>query len=140
MHAIVQAEQQLASFETGEEEERETSVDTGEEVEEEVAGGRQVEERVKMEEGEGVKREEVEGVNTESCPNYVGHVPCLQYDFAREGKWRNASAHWNQKAVSKNSRDDDPFCFVQHHADDKEQVHNVLRLMVGSERRRVEKR
>ena len=94
MHAIVQAEQQLASFETGEEEERETSVDTGEEVEEEVAGGRKVEERVKREEGEGVKREEgegvkreeVEGVNTEEevvteAPGGLG-VPAVQVLFS----------------------------------------------------------
>ncbi|KAL9187643.1 hypothetical protein ACHAXT_006021 [Thalassiosira profunda] len=77
-----------------------------------------------------VPRQVVEGVNTESCPNYVGHVPCLQNDFAGKAKWRDAAAHWNPKEMSENrtrkSGGDDPFCFVQHHADKKEEVSNVL--------------
>ena len=50
--------------------------------------------------------------NSSSCPNgVIDHTPCLQNDFA--------GPQWNES----------PSCFINHYADNKELVHDVLGMI-----------
>ena len=55
-----------------------------------------------------VPRQRSENFNSESCPNAVDadHTPCLQSDFYKGMRWNPS----------------EPFCFIHHHPDEKEQV------------------
>jgi hypothetical protein len=62
-----------------------------------------------------VPREISEVFNSSSCPNAVNvnYTPCLQNDFA--------GVQWDPST---------PACFINHYADRKEAVHEVLEMMV----------
>lgn len=63
-----------------------------------------------------VPRQRSEKYNSESCPDAVdeSHTPCLQSDFTSSVKWNPS----------------EPYCFIQHHTDEKEHVIDHAKKML----------